>query len=71
MIRTAIIGTGNMGRQYADMIYNSTAGRLTLTAMVCRSDEAFSWGKAHSRQPCTEQRLLHQRGSATPSCSRQ
>ena len=45
MIRTAIIGTGNMGRQYADMIYNSTAGRLTLTAMVCRSDEAFSWGK--------------------------
>ena len=34
-----------MGRQYADMIYSGSAGRLRLTALVCRSEEALVWGK--------------------------
>ena len=47
MISIAIIGTGNMGRQYADMIYNGTAGRARLSALVCRSEEAVLWGKGY------------------------
>ncbi|MBR6401336.1 MAG: Gfo/Idh/MocA family oxidoreductase [Firmicutes bacterium] len=45
MVKIAIIGTGNMGRKYADMIYGGQAAGTQLTAMVCRSDEALAWGK--------------------------
>ena len=45
-LRTAIIGTGNMGRKYADMIVSGEVKGLCLTAVVCRSDEAFEWGKS-------------------------
>lgn len=37
-IRTAIIGYGNMGRRYADMIYSRTIDGLRLTGICCRRD---------------------------------
>lgn len=43
-LRTAIIGTGNMGRKYADMIVSGSVDGMCLTAVVCRSDEAYEWG---------------------------
>ncbi|MBQ6555090.1 MAG: Gfo/Idh/MocA family oxidoreductase [Firmicutes bacterium] len=45
-LKTAIIGTGNMGRKYADMIISGEVKGLRLTAVVCRSDEAYEWGKS-------------------------
>ena len=45
MVNIAIIGTGNMGRQYAEMIYGGKTSGLKLTALVCRSGEAFEWGQ--------------------------
>lgn len=44
-VRTAIIGTGVMGRKYAQMIAAGSAAPLTLTAVVCRSIDAQQWAK--------------------------
>lgn len=45
-VRTAIIGTGVMGRQYAEMIAAGSAAPLTLAAVVCRHDDARQWAQA-------------------------
>ena len=44
-VRAAVIGTGVMGRKYAQMIAEGKAGALRLTAVVCRSAEAQQWAK--------------------------
>ena len=44
-IRTAIIGTGSMGRKYARFIAEGAAAPLTLAAVVCRHAEAQQWAK--------------------------
>ena len=44
-VRTAVIGTGVMGRKYAQMIAEGKAGALRLTAVVCRSAGAQQWAK--------------------------
>lgn len=45
-VRAAVIGTGVMGRKYAQMIAEGKAGALRLTAVVCRSTGAQQWGAA-------------------------
>ena len=42
-IRMAIMGTGSMGRQYAQMIDKGAVPHMELTAVCCRSDEACRW----------------------------
>lgn len=44
-VRTAIIGTGSMGRKYARMIAQGEAEPLTLAAVVCRHAEAQQWAR--------------------------
>ena len=44
-VRAAVIGTGVMGRKYAQMIAEGKAGALRLTTVVCRSAEAQQWAK--------------------------
>ena len=44
-VRAAVIGTGVMGRKYAQMIAEGRAGALRLTAVVCRSAGAQQWAK--------------------------
>ena len=44
-VRAAVIGTGVMGRKYAQMIAEGKAGALRLTAVVCRSAGAQQWAK--------------------------
>lgn len=45
MLKTAIIGTGNMGRKYVDMIISKEVKGMCLSGLVCRSEEAAAWGK--------------------------
>lgn len=44
-LRMAIIGTGVMGRQYAEMIHGGKVPHMKLTAVCCRSDQAVLWAK--------------------------
>ena len=44
-VHAAVIGTGVMGRKYAQMIAEGKAGALRLTAVVCRSAGAQQWAK--------------------------
>ena len=44
-VRAAVIGTGVMGRKYAQMIAEGKARALRLTAVVCRSAGAQQWAK--------------------------
>ena len=44
-VKTAIIGTGTMGRKYAQMIAEGKALPLTLAAVVCRHAEGQQWAK--------------------------
>ena len=44
-VRAAVIGTGVMGRKYAQMIAEGKRGALRLTAVVCRHAEAQQWAK--------------------------
>ena len=44
-VRTAIIGTGGMGRKYAQMILTGMVPGLEMTAMVCRSGSAKAWAE--------------------------
>lgn len=45
-IKTAVIGTGNMGRKYAEMIINGEVKGMSLSAVVCRSEGAAEWGRS-------------------------
>ena len=42
-VRIALIGTGGMGRKYADLILFGRIPGMELTAMVCRSENAREW----------------------------
>ncbi|MGN0706395.1 MAG: Gfo/Idh/MocA family protein [Faecalibacterium sp.] len=44
-VRTALIGTGVMGRKYAQMIAQGQAQPLTLRAVVCRHADAQQWAR--------------------------
>lgn len=44
-VRTALIGTGVMGRKYAQMIADGQARPLALAAVVCRRAEAQQWAQ--------------------------
>ena len=44
-VRCAIIGIGTMGKKYAQMIGANEIGGLTLSAVVCRSEENVKWAK--------------------------
>lgn len=41
----ALIGTGSMGRQYAQMIGRGAVPHMRLAAVCCRSEEACKWAK--------------------------
>ena len=63
-VRTAVIGTGVMGRKYAQMIAQGRAGALRLAAVVCRSAEAQQWAKdtlPDTVQLCTTVEQLYAR----------
>ncbi len=63
-VRTAVIGTGVMGRKYAQMIAQGRAGALRLAAVVCRSAEAQQWAKdtlPDTVQLCTSVEQLYAR----------
>lgn len=42
-VRIALIGAGDMGRQYAELTRSHPEGPLRLTAAVCRSEDARQW----------------------------
>ena len=42
-VRMALIGTGGMGRKYANLILLGGIPGMELTAMVCRSENAKAW----------------------------
>ena len=46
-VRCAIIGIGTMGKKYAEMIGGGKIKGLTLSAVVCRSEENALWAKAN------------------------
>ncbi len=48
--RMSIIGTGGMGRKYAEMILSGKIRNMVLTAMVCRSEGAKKWGAEAAEQ---------------------
>lgn len=46
ILKTALIGVGNMGRKYAEMITAGEVPHMKLTAVVIRRDELMEWGKS-------------------------
>lgn len=46
MVRVALIGVGNMGKRYAEMITNGAVKNMKLTAVVIRRKEQLSWGES-------------------------
>lgn len=44
-VRIALIGAGSMGRKYAKMIDGNREGRLALTAVCCRNQQAKQWAE--------------------------
>ena len=66
-VRAAVIGTGVMGRKYAQMIAEGKAGALRLTAVVCRSAGAQQWAK---RYPAGYGAGVPQRRPAVRLCRR-
>lgn len=48
-VRVALIGTGGMGRKYAEMICAGEVPNLVLTAAVCRSGPAREWADSLGR----------------------
>lgn len=46
ILKTALIGVGNMGRKYAEMITAGEVPHMKLTAIVIRRDELMEWGKS-------------------------
>ena len=45
IVRAAVIGTGTMGRKYAQMIAAGQVPSMCLAAVVCRSQEAQAWAR--------------------------
>lgn len=45
ILNVALIGVGNMGKKYADMIVSGKVSDMKLTAIVIRRDELMEWGK--------------------------
>ncbi len=46
ILRAALIGVGNMGKKYAQMIVSGEVSNMKLTAVVIRRDELMAWGKS-------------------------
>lgn len=44
-VKIALIGTGGMGRKYAVMLANENVNKATLSAVVCRKEEAQQWAQ--------------------------
>ncbi len=45
MVRMAVIGTGAMGRQYAEWVTEGQAPHMRISAVTARKDEAVAWAK--------------------------
>ncbi|MBQ9910041.1 MAG: Gfo/Idh/MocA family oxidoreductase [Lachnospiraceae bacterium] len=45
IIRMAVIGTGSMGRQYAEWVTEGKAPHMKISAVTARKDEAVAWAK--------------------------
>ncbi|MGN0316519.1 MAG: Gfo/Idh/MocA family protein [Lachnospira sp.] len=45
MVKAALIGVGNMGKKYAEMITSGEVRYMKLTAVVIRRDEQLPWGE--------------------------
>ena len=45
MVRMAVIGTGAMGRQYAEWVTEGRAPHMKISAVTARKDEAVAWAK--------------------------
>ena len=46
ILNAALIGVGNMGKKYVDMIISGKVSNMRLTAIVIRRDELMEWGKS-------------------------
>ena len=46
ILRAALIGVGNMGKKYVQMIVSGEVSNIKLTAVVIRRDELMEWGEA-------------------------
>ncbi len=46
ILKTALIGVGNMGKKYAEMITAGEVPHMKLTAVVIRRDELMEWGES-------------------------
>ena len=46
ILNAALIGVGNMGKKYVDMIVSGKVSNMRLTAIVIRRDELMEWGKS-------------------------
>ena len=44
ILRVALIGVGNMGKKYAQMIVSGEVANMKLTAVVIRRDELMEYG---------------------------
>lgn len=49
-VRMAVIGTGSMGKKYAQMIAAGSVKDMVLTAVVCRSEANIEWAKEKLNQ---------------------
>lgn len=45
VLKMALIGVGNMGKKYAQMIVSGEVLHMKLAAVVIRRDEQVAWGK--------------------------
>ena len=45
VLKMALIGVGNMGKKYAQMIVSGEVLHMKLAAVVIRRDEQIAWGK--------------------------
>lgn len=46
ILKVALIGVGNMGKKYAQMIVSGEVPNMKLTAIVIRRDELLEWGES-------------------------
>lgn len=46
ILKVALIGVGNMGKKYAEMITAGEVSDMKLTAVVIRRDELMAWGES-------------------------
>ncbi len=52
-VRMAIIGMGNMGSKYAEMINGGMVEGMTLAAVCCRSEGSLQWARQHLKETVT------------------